>query len=101
MDKTVENIVARIAQAIRPDKVILFGSRATEKPGSNSDIDLLVLYRGPKAPREVQLDIHGLFKRPDFSLDVFVLSPEDFDAQKGVANTLACEVSRRGIVCYG
>jgi len=101
MDKTTQKIVTRIAQAIRPQKVFLFGSRATGTQDSDSDIDLLVLYDGPKAARELQCDIHRLFSRPGFSLDVFVLSPEDYDTQKSVANTLACEVSRHGILCYG
>lgn len=101
VDETVEQIVRRIVEAIRPEKVFLFGSRVTGTPTSESDIDLLVLYRGAKTPREVQVDIHRLFERPRFSLDVFVLNPEDFETQKGVANTLAREVNERGLLCYG
>ena len=101
MDETVQKIVARIAESIHPERIFLFGSRVTDTPGHASDIDLLVLYRGAKAPREVQVEIHRLFDQRGLSLDVFVLRIEDFEAQKNVANTLAREVSERGVVCYG
>lgn len=101
MDDLVRSVVQTISKAIKPDKIFLFGSRATGNAERGSDIDLLVVYSGPKAKREVRLETHRLFERPEFSLDVFVLRPEEFEAQKKVANTLAREVSERGIVCYG
>ena len=101
LDRTVAQIVERIVRAIRPDKVFLFGSRLTDSPEPESDIDLLVLYGGDRTPQEIQIEIHRLFERPGFSLDVFALKTEDFEAQKKVANTLAREVSERGLVCYG
>ncbi len=101
MDDTVKTVVRTITEAIRPVKVFLFGSRAEGNAKEDSDIDLLILYAGPKSPRDVQVHIHRLFPRPGFSLDVFVLTPEDFERQKGVANTLAREVSERGILCHG
>lgn len=101
IDETVERIVGRIVEAIRPDKVFLFGSRLADSATLESDIDLLVLYRGGRTPREIQIEIHRLFERPGFSLDVFALKTEDFEVQRKVANTLAREVSERGLVCYG
>ncbi len=101
MDKLVASVVDTISEAIRPAKIILFGSRATGDAASSSDIDLVLLYSGPKTKREVRLETHRLFERPNFSLDVFVLTPEEYDSQKHVANTLAREVSETGIVCYG
>ena len=101
MDKLVASVVDTISEAIRPTKIILFGSRATGSASSGRDIDLLLLYSGPRTKREVRLEAHRLFERPDFSLDVFVLTPEEYDSQKNVANTLAREVSETGVVCYG
>lgn len=101
MDAQVQQVVNTIASAIEPERVILFGSRATGSAGPESDIDLLLVYSGPKTKREVQLSVHSLFKRPSFSLDVFVMRPEELEANKGIANTLAREVSERGVVCYG
>lgn len=98
---SVNEIVQRIADHIRPEKIILFGSRAQGKASSESDIDLLIVYAGPKSKREVKLEVHGLFEHPRFSMDLFVLTPEELETQKAIANTLAREVTERGVVFYG
>ena len=100
-DATVERVVDRIARAVQPERIFLFGSRANGTARPDSDIDLVVLYSGPKSKRELSLDIHRLFPHPDFSMDLFVMRPEELQTQRHVANTLAREISERGIVCYG
>lgn len=100
-DPLVERVVRRIARSVKPERVILFGSRAVGEARADSDIDLVVVYSGPKTKRQVQLGIHRLFPNPEFSMDLFVLTPEELESQKSVPNTLAREVSERGIVCYG
>ena len=67
----------------------------------SEDIDLVVVYAGRKNKRDLKLEFHGLFEHPDFSMDLFVLSPDEIQRQKHVANTLAREISEKGIVVYG
>ena len=97
----VDRVFRRIVRSIKPDRVILFGSRATGEARGDSDIDLAVVYSGPKSKRQGQLAIHRLFPNPDFYMDVFVLTPEELEAQKSVPSTLAREVTEKGVVCYG
>ena len=99
-DPLVRTIVQRIAQSIKPERIILFGSRAGGIGRDDSDVDLVIIYRGPLSKRQVKLQIRKLFPHPDFSLDVFVLTPEDFEIQKNIANTLAREVADKGVICY-
>ncbi len=100
-DHLVNKIVEKIAEAVRPDQIILFGSRAISGAREESDVDLLLIYSGPKSKREVKQDVYRLFPHPDFSIDLFVLSPEELHQQKKIANTLAREASERGVVCHG
>ena len=100
-DPLVERVVRTIARSVKPERVILFGSRANGTAREDSDIDLVVIYSGSKTKREVQVGIHKLFSNPDFSIDLFVLTPEELESQKRVPNTLAREVTERGVVCYG
>ncbi|MFQ5779361.1 MAG: nucleotidyltransferase domain-containing protein [Nitrospiria bacterium] len=99
-DDLVNKIVKKIAEEIRPDRIILFGSRALGNAQEESDVDLLLIYSGPKSKREIKLDVYHLFPHPDFSIDLFVLSPEELNQQKRIAKTLAREASERGVVCY-
>jgi uncharacterized protein len=100
-DPVVERVVKIIAEAIRPQKIILFGSRAMGTARPDSDLDLVVIYAGEKSKRQVKLDIHRLMQPERLPLDLFVLSPEEMQRQRHVANTLAREVAERGVTVYG
>lgn len=100
-DATVQMVVEAIAKAIRPERIILFGSRATGAARADSDLDLLIVYSGPLSKREVKLRARRLFPLPGFSMDLFVLTPEELERQRRVASTVGRAASREGIVCYG
>lgn len=101
LDAVAQGVVNAIAAGVRPKKIFLFGSRARGTAGPESDVDVLLIYSGRESAREIRLKTHRLFPRPAFSLDVFVLTPEEFSAQRRVANTLAREVVETGILCHG
>ena len=90
-----------IAEAIQPEKIILFGSRAMGTARPDSDLDLVVIYAVEKSKRQVKLDIHRLMEPESLPMDLFVLSPEEMLRQRHVANTLAREVTERGVTVYG
>lgn len=100
-DPLVERAVKVITEAIRPQKIILFGSRAMGTARPDSDLDLVVVYAGEKSKRQVKLDIHRLMEPLSVPMDLFVLSPEEMLRQRHVANTLAREVAERGVTVYG
>jgi predicted nucleotidyltransferase len=100
-DSVVERVVKIIAEAIHPQKIILFGSRAMGTARPDSDLDLVVIYAGEKSKRQVKLDIHRLMEPESLPMDLFVLSPEEMLRQRHVANTLAREVAERGVTVYG
>lgn len=100
-DPVVERVVKIIAEAIHPQKIILFGSRAMGTARPDSDLDLVVVYAGKKSKRQVKLDIHRLMEPESPPIDLFVLSPEELLRQRHVANTLAREVAERGVTIYG
>jgi len=100
-DPVVERVVKIIADAIHPEKIILFGSRAMGTARPDSDLDLVIIYAGEKSKRQVKLDIHRLMESESFPIDLFVLSPEEMLRQRHVANTLAREVAERGVTVHG
>jgi predicted nucleotidyltransferase len=101
MNPEVQAIAQRIADSVHPERIILFGSQGTGQAGPDSDIDLLLIYKGPLSKRDVKLAVRRLFRRPEFSLDLFVLSPEEYERQRNVPSTLGHLVSREGVVCHG
>ena len=100
-DPHIEQIAQRIAEEIQPQKIILFGSHAKGTAQDRSDVDLLLIYDGSLSKSEVHLRVLDLFDPYHFGLDLFILSTEEWEHLKPVANTLAREADETGIVCYG
>lgn len=101
MDTQLEEIISRISGAIHPEKIILFGSRARGGARPDSDYDLLIVYDGPLSKREVKIAVRRLFSLPDFSMDLFVISSDEFERQKKVVSTVGRVAFVEGLVCYG
>jgi len=101
MDAIVKKVVDAIVEELHPTRVILFGSRARGDYRPDSDIDLLVVYDGELSKREVKLRIRRMFARRDFSMDIFVISSEEFERQKGVVSTVGRTADLEGVVCHG
>ena len=43
--KTLDDVIRRVAGVARPEKIILFGSAARGATGPDSDIDLLIIVK--------------------------------------------------------
>jgi predicted nucleotidyltransferase len=99
-DPTLRRIVDIIVEALDPEQVILFGSRARGDDTAKSDYDLCVIADSEQPYHERNVQVHRLFPRRDFSMDAFVLTPEEYDAQRQVVNTLGFYVDRDGEVLY-
>ena len=99
-DATLRRIVDTIVEALDPEQIILFGSRARGDDTTHSDYDICVVMEPGGHRRELVRRIHGLFGPRGFSMDAFVLRPEELEEQKTVANTLGYIVARDGEVLY-
>jgi len=99
-DATLRHIVDTIVEALDPAQVILFGSRARGDDTAHSDYDICVVMEPSGPRRDLVRQIHDLFGLRGFSMDAFVLSPEELQEQKDVANTLGYIVARDGEVLY-
>jgi len=100
-DPLVQRIVRAIVDDLHPTQVVLFGSRAGDGHRPDSDVDLLIVYDGELSKREVKLRLRRLFRRRDFSLDLFVVSSDEYRRQQKVVGTVGRTAAREGVVCHG
>jgi len=96
-DPALAEIVRRLVEALHPDRVYLFGSRARGDTGPDSDYDLLVLVERPSEPlyRLSQKGFRALRGIPA-AVDVVVWDRETFDARLHLRASFPATVVREG-----
>lgn len=99
-DATLSRIVDTIVEALDPEQILLFGSRARGDATAQSDYDICVIATSDRPYHERNMQVRALFPHRDFSMDAFVLTPEEYEAQRQVVNTLGFYVDRDGEVLY-
>jgi predicted nucleotidyltransferase len=95
-------IVRRLAEAYRPERIYLFGSAARGDPGPDSDYDLMIIVRedAPLQLRSEDLAYRAL-RGTGTAADVLVWSRDDFDRQLHLKASLPSTVIREGKLLYG
>jgi len=96
----LDSVVQRIVDHVEPRKIYLFGSQARGEASVESDIDLLVVADMPGTRRERSREIRRLFQGRDFSLDVFVFRPEEFERQRNLLSSISYIADKQGKVLY-
>jgi len=97
--ETIESVVHQIAERFQPERVILFGSYAYGQPGSESDVDLLVVTDTPLKETEEAVRIcRGI--EYHFALDLSVLKPATMARRLAIGDPFLREVTAKGKVLY-
>ncbi len=100
-DPKLAEIVRRLVEALRPERIYLFGSRAREDATEDSDYDVLVIvgYEAERPYRLEQQAYHALWglRAP---VDVIVMNREHFERQLQVVASLPAAVEREGKLLY-
>ena len=100
MTHPLDKALRIIIEVSNPDKVILFGSSASEKESPGRDYDLLVLKKGVKSRRKMTQEIYRNFKNIGAPIDVIVADLETFEAQKTDPYLVFCDAATKGRVIY-
>ncbi len=96
----LERITRRIVEAVDPERIILFGSRAKGTAGEASDIDLCVIADMEGSPRERRRRLRELLGRSPFPMDVLTYTPEEFRRQKQLLNSVTYFINKHGEALY-
>lgn len=101
VDKSLLRIVVeRILTVARPERIILFGSAATDEMTADSDFDLLVIERDFKNQREENIRLRSALGDIGIAVDVFAMAPDRFEETKDIIGGLAYPANKYGKVIY-
>jgi len=101
-DDTIQRMARRIVRRFKPERIILFGSRARGDATPDSDVDLLVVMPVTGSRREKQLEIrlalhHGFATVPT---DVILVTPQEYITDARLSGTIVRPAVREGKVLY-
>jgi predicted nucleotidyltransferase len=102
-DKTIERIKARLMQ-LHPHKIILFGSHAWGIPGTESDIDLVVILDKDEIPGSYAERMENILNvrkcvadiNREVSLDILVYSKQEWQRFIEVDSFFSREIREKG-----
>lgn len=100
-EKELNNVISRVVNEVKPEKIILFGSYAYGQPNRESDLDLLVVCETDLPPRKRALAIRRCFWKTGIPVDVIVHTPDEYERLKNDSNSFVGEIHRKGKVLYG
>ncbi len=97
--RILDDIVRRVVEAARPEKIILFGSAARGEMTRHSDVDLLVVKEGRDA-HGLTARIYGNLRGVDAAVDVILVSPQDLERYRHSHALVIKPALREGRVVY-
>jgi len=92
-------LVRRIAEGLRPWRIIIFGSHARGTPGTESDIGLLVIMDTPLRGTE-QAQIIRRAVNPLFGADILVYTPEQVQQRLEWGDSFLKSILEEGVLVY-
>ncbi len=99
-DEIIQKMVRRIARRFKPERIILFGSRARGEAGAESDVDLMVVMPVKGSKRAKRLEIGLALFDYRIPVDVVVVTPQEFETDARVPGTLVRPAVREGKLLY-
>lgn len=98
--RTVQTMVDRIVEQVRPIRVVLFGSHARGQDTVHSDIDLLVVLATVADKRKTAVEIRRLLADFPVAKDIVVTTPDEIARRGDLPGTVLRSALRDGTVVY-
>ena len=95
------DVVKRIVEVAKPEKIVLFGSAARGTMGPNSDLDLLVIKGGKYNYWRLLGSIRDQLRDVDIPIDLVLATPEQVERFRNSHCMVICPAMREGKVVYG
>lgn len=96
----IEEMIPKIIEKYSPEKIILFGSLASDQVNENSDIDLIIIKKTNKRPLDRQKELLKLVE-PRIAVDFFIYTPAEFaKCEKEKRVFFITEIKEKGKTLY-
>jgi uncharacterized protein len=98
--KSLRPAIEKIVQALKPEKIVLFGSYAYGTPNPHSDVDLLVVMKTKASLKDRSWAVSRLLLPRPFPVDILVKTPKEVEKALQNGDFFLKEILTRGKVLY-
>ncbi len=98
--RIADEVTRRILETVQPQRVVLFGSSVSGKFTKDSDLDVLVIVRGPVHRRQLAQKINRNLHGVGAPVDIVVATEEDILQYGDKPGTILRPALREGQVLY-
>jgi uncharacterized protein len=98
--KLIDEIIRRIVNAVQPEKIVLFGSRARGDARPESDMDLLVIAQSSEPRYRRSSRLYSVLSDILVPMDILVYNPDEVQEWKDVRQAFITTALREGKVLY-
>lgn len=96
----VQEVVRRIVERVRPEKIILFGSYAYGHPHRESDLDILVVMRSAVPRYKRSIPVYDALAGLLIPKDILVYTPDEVVEWNSVPQAFITAVMQKGRIVY-
>jgi predicted nucleotidyltransferase len=97
--KVLKEIVKKIVNKYKPEKIILFGSFAWGKPNVDSDVDLFIIKRTKKDFFQRSFIIRKIIDGA-LPVDILVRTPEELEKRLNLGDFFYQDIIKKGKYLY-
>lgn len=100
MLETIEDVTERLIESYDPERIVLFGSRASGRTEEESDVDLLIVKETEKRPIDRRIEVEKILSDRLLPLDIVVYTPEELRSLFSAGSPFIEEVMENGRLIY-
>jgi len=94
----IDQIVRRVVEQFRPEKIVLFGSHARGSAGPDSDVDLLVVMPVEGSRREMTVAVRMALHDIRVPKDILLVTPDEMEMYCDIVGHIIYPAVREGRV---
>ncbi|MDE3087920.1 MAG: nucleotidyltransferase domain-containing protein [Chloroflexota bacterium] len=99
-DEKIQQAAQKIVDAVRPEKIILFGSHAYGNPTDDSDVDLLVVMESDLRVHKRMILLSEILRPRPFPVDIITRTPAELKERLEIGDCFFKEIVTKGKVLY-
>jgi predicted nucleotidyltransferase len=98
--ETIRRLTELLVEAAKPNRIILFGSRARGEASEDSDLDVMVIEEVVSDRVGEMVRLNRLLRSLDIPVDLLVVSAEKFNYWRDTPGNVYFEAATEGEVLY-